>query len=104
MHLGVGPLHRIQLNARGIFSRIDRRYGTAAHADAVVVTTQHHHLLAAVGIAFSGIALVGIAHATGKHDYLVVTKLLVVLGVFKGEYRAADQRLAEFVAKVGGTV
>ncbi len=55
-------------------------------------------------VSLSGIALVGITHAAGKHDHLVITELLVVLGMFKGEYRAADQRLAEFVAEVGGTV
>ncbi len=104
LHLGIGTLHGVELDAVVILAGVDAAHGTAAHTYAVVVAAHHHHFLAGLGRALDGIALGGIAHAAGQHDDLVVGPLPVALLVLKGEQRAAHQRLAKLVAEVAGAV
>ena len=72
LHLGVGTLHGVQLDAVAIAARVDRRYRAAAQSDAVVVTANHHYLVAFLRLFLQAVALGAIAHATGQHDHLVV--------------------------------
>ncbi len=104
LHLGVGTLHGIKLNARGILSGLDRRYGSAAHADAIVVTAHHHHGFARFGHTLDGILGGCIAYAAGEHDYLVIGIHLAVFVMLECEQRTADEGLAIFVAEVRRTV
>ena len=104
LHLGVGTLHGVELDGVGILPGLHRAYGAAAHADAVVVTTHHHYFLAGYGCALDGIFPGCVAHAAGKHYHLVIGIHAAVLVVLEGEQRAADERLAEFVAEVRGAV
>ena len=38
LHLRVGSLHGIQLDTRGIATRVNRRNGSATHTNAVIVS------------------------------------------------------------------
>ncbi len=104
LHLRIGTLHGIELDSIGILSGFDRRYGTATHADAVVVTAHHDNLLTGLRSALKRILAFAKTYAAGQHDYLVVTIFLFVLLMFKGEQRTANQRLSELVAEIAGAV
>ena len=78
LHLGVGTLHGVELDARSILARIDRRHGTTAHTDAVVVATDEDDLLASLRSSLQRIAHLAIAYATGQHDDLVVAIFLLL--------------------------
>ena len=104
LHLGVGALHGVELNAVGVAAGVDRRHGAAAQADAVVVAAHHHDFVAFLRLFLQAVALGAVAHAAGQHNHLVVGILLVVLLVLEGEHGTADERLAELVAEVGGSV
>ena len=106
LHLRIGALHGVQLNAAAVATGVNRRYRATAQADAVVVTAQYHHLFASLGCALQAVAARAVAHATGQHDDFIVAikRFIGVLLVLEGEHRATDQRLAELVAEVAGTV
>ena len=94
----------VQLNTTAVAPRVDARHGTAAKSDAVVVTTNNDNLVALLGRAFQAVAFRTIAYAACQHNNLVVTVLLAVLLVLKGEHRACDERLTELIAEVAGAV
>ncbi len=104
LHLWVGTLHGVQLDTVAVATSIYGRNRTAAKSDAIVVTTYNDHLVALLRLTFLIVALLAVAHATGKHDYLVVSILLTVLLVLEGKHRTSDKRLTEFVTEVGSTV
>ena len=78
LHLGVGTLHGVELDARSILARIDRRHGATAHTDAVVVATDEDDLLASLRRTLQRITHLAIAHATCQHDDLVVAIFLLL--------------------------
>ena len=104
LHLGVGALDGVQLDAAAIASCVNGRYGAAAQTDAVVVTAHYDDLVAGFGLALEAIALGAVTHASGQHDDFVVAVDFVFLLVLEGQHRTADERLAELVAEVAGTV
>ena len=77
LHLGVGALHGVQLDAVAVAAGVDARHRAAAEADAVVVAADDDHLVALLGLLLQAVALCAVAHAAGEHDHLVV-------GVFGG--------------------
>ena len=104
LHLGVGALNGVQLDAAGIAAGVHRRDGAAAEADAVVVAAHHYDFVAFLRSPFQAVALRAVAHAAGKHDHLVVAVLLAVLLMLESEHGTGDERLAELVAEVARTV
>ena len=104
LHLGVGPLYGIQLNAATVAAGIHARDRASAESDAVVVAADHHNLISLLGCALQAVALGAVAHTSGKHDDLVVAVLFAVLFVFEGEDRTSDKWLTELVAEVAGTI
>ena len=106
LHLGVGTLHGVQLYSAAVSACLHGTDATAAQADAVVLTTHHHHLVAGLRLAFQAVAACTVAHTACQHDNLVVGIALpaTMLLVLERQYGAADQGLAELVAEVAGTV
>ena len=114
LHLGIGTLDGIQLNAVTVSAGINRRHTAATQADAVVVATDHDDLVAFLGFLLQTVALRAVAHATGQHDDLVVgilrraySNTVAVYGtllMLKREHGAADEWLTELVAEVAGTI
>ena len=100
LHLGVGALDGVQLNAVGVASGVDRRHAAAAEADAVVVAADDYYLVALLGFFLEAVALGAVAHAACQHYHLVVGVLLAALLMLEGQHGAADERLAELVAEV----
>ena len=112
MHFGVSALYGVKLNTVRITARIYRRNRTAAQSDAIVVATNHNHLVAFLWFALQAIALCAVTHTACQHDNLVVSierfvGRVVCFGfllMLEGEYRTRDERLSELIAKVGRTV
>ena len=112
LHLGVGTLHGVQLNAVAVATGVHARHAAAAQTDAVVVATHHHHLVAGLWLLLQTVALGAVAHAACQHDDLVVGIFCRNSGcigrhgllMLEGEYGAADEGLSELVAEVRGTV
>ena len=104
LHFRVGTLHGIEFDGVVVLSGVDRRHSAAAHTDAVVIATHQHHTFVRLRLALDGIALCSEADTTGKHDNLVVGKLLAVLLMLERKHRAADERLAELVTEVGSAI
>ena len=100
LHLGIGALHGVELDAARIASRLDRRHGAAAQSDAVVVAAYHHHLVALLRRAFQAVAARAVTHAAGQHDHFVVAVLLAVLRVLEGKHGTRDEGLPELISEV----
>ena len=104
LHLGIGTLHGIQLNAGRIAAGVHRRDGTSAQPDAIVIAAHDDHLVAFLRSALQAVALRAVAHAAGQHDDLVVAITLAVLLVLKRQHGTGNQRLPELVAEIGRAV
>ena len=122
LHLRVGTLYGVELNAVAVAAGIYRRNATATESDAIVVTTDDDDVVAGLWFFLQAVSLFAVAHTTGEHDHLVVaidlTGLLaldrlavgcrggVACGalILKGQQRTCDQRLAELITEVRGTV
>ena len=104
LHFRVGSLHCVQFYSVGEFPCVHRRNCSSAHPDAVIVSTQHYYFLSCMGSFFQRIFFVGIAHSSGQHDDLVVGVFFLILFVFEGQQRSADQGLAKFVTEIAGSV
>ena len=100
LHLGVGTLHGVKLDAVAVTAGINRRHAAAAETDAVVVAADNHDLVALLRLLLQAVALRAVADASGKHDNLVVSVLLVAFLVFESKHGTRDERLAELVAEV----
>ena len=99
LHFGIGTLNRVQFDAVGIASRIDRRHRAAAESDAIVVATHDHHFIALLRLFFQAVALLSVAHAACQHNDFVVGIGDVFL-MLKRQHRPANQRLTELVSEV----
>ena len=104
LHLRIGTLHSIQLDAIAIATRVDRRYRSATESDAIVVATDNHHLISFLRFLLQAVALLAIAHAACQHNHLIISILLLSLLMFEGEHGARDERLTELITEVAGTV
>ena len=109
LHLGVGSLYGIQLYGIVVFSGGYGRYGSSAHADAVVVTAEEDDVIALGRTVLGCIGHFGEAYTSCQHDDLVVAvfalgSVRILLRVLECLERAADKWLAELVAEVGGSV
>ena len=104
LHLGVGTLHSVQLNAARIAARVDRGNGPAAQADAIVVTTDDNDFIPLGGRTFKAVALCSVAHTAGQHDYFVISILLTVFRMFESEHRTGDEGLSELVTEIRSAV
>ena len=104
LHFGVSALYGIEFDAAAVASRFYRRYATATEADAIVVATDHHDLVALLRLTLQAVALCAVAHTTSQHDDLVVGILLAVLLVLERKYRTRDEGLAKFVTEVAGAI
>ena len=100
LHLGVGTLHSVQLDAVAVATCVNRRYRTATQADAIVVAPYNDNLVALLRLLLQAVALCAVAYAAGEHDYLVVSVLLCAFLMLEGEHRTGDERLTELVAEV----
>ena len=72
LHLGVSPLDCVEFYLVAVLPCIYAAYSSASHSYAVVVTANHHYLVAFLRLFLQAVALGAIAHATGQHDHLVV--------------------------------
>src|SRR5690606_20532895 len=72
LHFRVRPLHRIELNGVGIFAGGNGRYCATAHADAVVVATQHDNPVACRKPTFDAIFLARKSDAARQHDNFII--------------------------------
>ena len=105
LHLRVGSLHGVELDAVAVSSGVHRRYRAAAESDAVVVATDHHYLVALLRLFLQAVALGAVTHTSCKHYHLVVCIFCVaLLLMFESEHRTADERLSELVTEVAGSV
>ena len=104
LHLRVGTLHGVQLDAVAVATSINRRYRATAQADAVVVAAYNDNLVALLRLLLQTVALCAVAYAACKHDNLVVSVLLGAFLMLEGEHRTGDERLSELVAEVRRTV
>ena len=122
LHLRVGALHSVELDAVAVSAGIYRRNATATETDAIVVTADDDDVVAGLWLLLQAVTFLAVAHAAGEHDHLVVAidltgllaldRLAVGCGggvargalILKGQQRTGDQRLAELIAEVRGTV
>ena len=122
LHLRVGALHSVELDAVAVASGIYRRNATATETDAIVVTADDDDVVACLWLFLQTVALLAVADATGEHDHLVIaidlTGLLAFDGlavgrcgcvacgalIFKGQQRTRDEWLTELITEVRGTV
>ena len=106
LHFGVGALNGVQFDATAVAAGLNGTYTTATKADTIVLATHNYNLVARLGLALQAVALGAVAHTACQHDNLVVgvSFLAALLVVLEGEYRTADEGLAELVAEVAGTV
>ena len=121
LHLGVGTLYGVELDAVAVAAGVDTRHGAAAQTNAVVVATHHNDVVAFLRFLLQAVALLAVADAACQHDHLVVAvELMLLLGqllaveglggvggsglIFKGEQRTGDEGLAELVAEVARTI
>ncbi len=72
LHLGIGTLHGVQLDAVAVAAGVYRRYRASAQSDAVVVATHYDHFVALGGLFLQAVALGAVAHAAGQHYHFVV--------------------------------
>ena len=85
LHFRVGTLYGVQLDTACILSRVYGRYGSTTHTDTVVIATDHNHFFARFRIALQGITHICETYTAGKHDYFVVSVLLIVLRVLESQ-------------------
>ena len=104
LHLRISTLNGVQLDTAGVLTGVHGGDSTTAHTDAIVITTNHNYFLTRLRITLQGIPFVSETYTAGQHDYFVVRVFLVILRMFEGQQRTADQRLAKLVSKVGSTV
>ena len=104
LHLRIGALHGVEFDTIGIAACVYRRNRATAQSDAIVVATNHNDLVALLRFFLQAVALGAVAHATGKHNNLIVSIFLSILTMFKSQHRARDERLAKLVAEVAGTI
>ena len=100
LHLRVGTLNSVQLDAIAVTACIYRRNRTATETDAIVITTYYDHLVALLWLALLIVTLFAVAYTTSKHDYLIVCILLTILLVLECKHRTGDERLTELVTEV----
>ena len=86
LHLRVGTLNSVQLDAVAVTTCIYRRNRTATETDAIVITTYYDHLVALLWLALLIVTLLAVAYTTSEHDYLVVSILLAVLLVLESKH------------------
>ena len=106
LHLGVGALNCVQLNAAAITTSLNRAYTATTKTNTIVLATHNNNLVARLRLSLQTVALGTITNTTGKHDNLVVGISLIatLLVVLEGEYGTADKWLAKLVAEVTGTI
>ena len=104
LHLGVRTLYSVQLNAAGVAPCVNGRHASATQSDAVVVASNHHDLVSFLWFFLQTVAFFAVTNAPSQHDNLVVGQLLTVFLMFERQHRTADERLAELVSEVAGTV
>ena len=104
LHLRVGTLYGVQLDAVAVATCIYGRNRTTTETDAIVVTTYYDNLVALLWLTFLIITLLAVAYATSEHDNLVVCILFSILLVLECKHRTCDERLTKLVAEVGSTV
>ncbi len=104
LHLRVGTLHGIQLDAVAIATGIYRRHAAATQSDAIVVATDDDDLVTFLRFFLQAVALLAVADAACQHDHLVVGILRTLVLTFIREHGTADQRLTELISEVGSTV
>ena len=104
LHLRVSTLNGVQLNTVAVTAGINRRYRTATETDAIVVATYNDNLVAFLRLLLEAVALCAVANTACKHDYFVVSILLIALLMLESEQRTGDERLSELVAEVACSV
>ena len=104
LHLRISTLNGVQLDTAGVLTGVHGGDSTTAHTNAIVITTNHNYFLTRLRITLQGIPFVGVTHTAGQHDYFVIRIFLVILRMFEGQQRTADQWLAKLVSEVGSTV
>ncbi len=104
LHLWVGTLNGVQLDAVAVATCIYGRNRTTTETDAIVVTTYYDNLVALLWLTLLIVTLLAIAYATSEHDNLVVSIFLTILLVLEGKHRTSDKRLTKLVTEVGSTV
>ena len=72
LHLRVGTLNGIQLDAAAVSACLNAGYRASAQTDAVVVATHHNNLVALLRRTLQAVALGTVTHTTGQHDNLVI--------------------------------
>ena len=100
LHLGVGTLNGVKLNAVAVAACVNRRNASAAETDAIVVATYNDNLVALLRLLLQAVALCAVADASGKHDNLVVSIFLVAFLMLERKHRTGDERLTELVSEV----
>ena len=104
LHFGISSLNGVEFYTGGIATRINGADTTAAQTDAIIVATDNYHLIAFFRRAFEAISFGAVAHTSGQHNHFVVAIFLIVFLMLKSKHRTRNQRLAEFVSKVGSTI
>ena len=104
LHLGIGSLHGIQFYGMAEFARSHRRDSTATHSDTVIITAQNNNDVTFFRLSFLCILRFGKSDTTGQHDYLIKAIGFITLLMLKCQQTAVDQRLPEFITKIGSPV
>ncbi len=104
LHFGVRTLYGIELNGIGEFTCGNRRNRSATHPNTVIVTSQHNHFIAGCRCIFQAIGFFAKTNPSCQHDNFVVGKSFLIFGMLEGKQGTTDQGLAEFIAKIAGTI
>ena len=75
LHLRIGSLYGVKFYGIVVFTRSNRGYCSATHADAVVVASHQYDVVSLGGTVLGGVSLLRVAYSSREHDHLVVAVL-----------------------------
>ncbi|EKD39987.1 MAG: hypothetical protein ACD_75C00215G0001, partial [uncultured bacterium] len=105
LHFRIAALHRVEVEARFVLALQHAGGGAAAEADAVGRAAHLNDEHALFGNLFLGQPGIDLADTAGEHDRLQETPALAAgKSHVEGAGKALNERLAEFIAVIGGPV
>src|SRR5690606_4417812 len=104
LHFRIGSLNGIKFDGIAELPSIHRRYCSSTHTDPIIITAHDNYLIPLSRFVFQTVLGTGKTYTSRLHDYFVKAVLLISFLMFESQHTSTDQRLAEFVAKIAGSI